>query len=102
MERALFEAQPAALARSLVIVAPLTSEIRGLWSDIEPGKRLWLPKSFAVAVNTQGHSDFDPNQMPGKLGTLGQGAEGSRQGNPAGKLSPFVLRGQRGSAENGT
>ena len=39
-------------ARALVVVAPLTSQIRGLRGEVPLGKPRWLPK--ISAVNVQG------------------------------------------------
>ena len=55
-------------ARALTIVAPLTSQLRGLRGEIDIGKPLWLPKPSAV--NVQGLASFDPNALIKKLGTL--------------------------------
>lgn len=38
-------------ARALVVVAPLTSRIRGLRGEVPLGKPRWLPKISAVNVN---------------------------------------------------
>jgi len=37
-------------ARSLLIVAPLTSQIRGQRGEVPLGKPRWLPKVWAVNV----------------------------------------------------
>jgi mRNA-degrading endonuclease toxin of MazEF toxin-antitoxin module len=37
-------------ARALVIVAPLTSQLRGLRGEVPLGKPRWLPKISAVNV----------------------------------------------------
>lgn len=55
-------------ARSLAIVAPLTSHIRGLRGEVPLGKPRWLPKPSAV--NVQGFASFDPGKLSRKLGTL--------------------------------
>jgi len=55
-------------ARALVIVAPLTSQIRGLRGEVEIGKPKWLPKHSAV--NVQGLASIDPNSLERKLGRL--------------------------------
>ena len=44
-------------ARALVVVAPLTSQIRGMRGEVEIGKPRWLPKRSAV--NVQGLASFD-------------------------------------------
>ena len=55
-------------ARALVIVAPLTSQIRGLRGEVDIGKPKWLPKHSAV--NVQGLASLDPNSLERKLGRL--------------------------------
>ena len=55
-------------ARSLVIVAPLTSQIRGQRGEVRVGKPRWLPKESAV--NVQGMASFDPGKLVRKMGTL--------------------------------
>lgn len=55
-------------ARALVIVAPLTSQIRGLRGEVPLGKPGWLPK--LSAVNVQGLASFDPGKLARRLGTL--------------------------------
>lgn len=55
-------------ARSLVIVAPLTSAIRGQHGEVPLGKPRWLPK--ASAVNVQGLASFDRHKLARRLGTL--------------------------------
>ncbi len=55
-------------ARALVIVAPLTSQIRGMRGEVEIGKPRWLPKQSAV--NVQGLASFDRHVLSRKLGTL--------------------------------
>lgn len=55
-------------ARSLVIVAPLTSTIRGQRGEVPLGKPRWLPK--ASAVNVQGLASFDRHKLTRRLGTL--------------------------------
>ena len=44
-------------ARALMIVAPLTSQIRGMRGEVDLGKPRWLPKPSAV--NVQGLASFD-------------------------------------------
>jgi mRNA interferase MazF len=56
-------------ARSLVIVAPLTSQIRGRRGEVDLGKPRWLPKPSAV--NVQGLASFDPGCLSRRLGVLG-------------------------------
>jgi mRNA-degrading endonuclease toxin of MazEF toxin-antitoxin module len=55
-------------ARALVVVAPLTSQIRGGRGEVDLGKPRWLPKPSAV--NTQGIASFDRHYLTRKLGTL--------------------------------
>ena len=55
-------------ARSLVIVAPLTSQIRGQRGEVLLGKPRWLPKTSAV--NVQGLASFDRHKLTRRLGTL--------------------------------
>ena len=55
-------------ARSLVVVAPLTSQIRGMRGEIPLGKPRWLPKTSAV--NIQGLASFDRNHLARRLGAL--------------------------------
>jgi mRNA-degrading endonuclease toxin of MazEF toxin-antitoxin module len=55
-------------ARSLVIVAPLTSAIRGQRGEVPLGKPRWLPKTSAV--NVQGLASFDRHKLTRRLGTL--------------------------------
>jgi mRNA interferase MazF len=57
-------------ARSLVIVAPLTSQIRGMRGEVDIGKPQWLPKHSAV--NVQGLTSFDHNKLVRRMGTLTQ------------------------------
>ncbi len=56
-------------ARSLVIVAPLTSQIRRRRGEVDLGKPRWLPKPSAV--NLQGLASFDPGCLSRRLGVLG-------------------------------
>ena len=58
-------------ARSLVVVAPLTSQLRGLRGEVDIGKPRWLPKPSAV--NVQGLASIDHNALEKKLGKLLQG-----------------------------
>lgn len=55
-------------ARSLVIVAPLTSQLRGMRGEVDLGKPRWLPKHSAV--NVQGLASFDPHKLSRLMGTL--------------------------------
>jgi mRNA-degrading endonuclease toxin of MazEF toxin-antitoxin module len=55
-------------ARALVVVAPLTSQIRGQRGEVPLGKPRWLPKESAV--NVQGLASFDPNKLTRRMGTL--------------------------------
>ena len=55
-------------ARALVIVAPLTSQIRGLRGEVDIGKPKWLSKHSAV--NVQGLASIDHNSLERKLGRL--------------------------------
>ena len=55
-------------ARALVIVAPLTSQLRGQRGEVDLGKPRWLPKPSAV--NIQGLASFDHNNLARKLGSL--------------------------------
>ena len=55
-------------ARALVVVVPLTSQIRGLRGEVPLGKPRWLPK--ISAVNVQGLASFDPGKLARRLGTL--------------------------------
>lgn len=55
-------------ARSLVIVAPLTSQIRGMRGEVDLGKPRWLPKHSAV--NVQGIASFDRHKLSRRMGAL--------------------------------
>lgn len=55
-------------ARALAVVAPLTSQIRGLRGEVFLGKPRWLPK--ISAVNVQGLASFDPGKLSRKMGLL--------------------------------
>lgn len=55
-------------ARALVVVAPLTSQIRGARGEVEIAKPGWLPKKSAV--NIQGLASFDRHCLVRKMGTL--------------------------------
>ena len=58
-------------ARALLIVAPLTSQIRGLRGEVDLGKLRWLPKHSAV--NVQGLASFDGRALSRRLGVLSAG-----------------------------
>jgi mRNA-degrading endonuclease toxin of MazEF toxin-antitoxin module len=55
-------------ARALVVVAPLTSEIRGFRGEVDIGKPRWLPKHSAV--NVQGLASIDHHGLIRKLGVF--------------------------------
>jgi mRNA interferase MazF len=55
-------------ARALVVVVPLTSQLRGLRGEVDIGKPRWLPKRSAV--NIQGFASVDQNALTRKLGKL--------------------------------
>jgi len=55
-------------ARALVIVAPLTSQIRDLRGEVPLAKPRWLPKPSPV--NVQGLASFDPGKLARHLGVL--------------------------------
>ena len=55
-------------ARALVVVVPLTSQLRGLRGEVDIGKPKWLPKHSAV--NVQGFASIDENALQQKLGRL--------------------------------
>lgn len=55
-------------ARALVVVTPLTSQIRGLRGEVDLGKPRWLPKPSAV--NIQGLASIDQHSLLRKLGKL--------------------------------
>ncbi len=55
-------------ARSLVVVAPLTSQIRNLRGEVFLGKPRWLPK--VSAVNLQGLASFDRGKIARRMGVL--------------------------------
>ena len=55
-------------ARALIVVAPLTSQIRNLRGEVPLGPLPWLPKPSAV--NVQGLASFDPSYLTRKLGHL--------------------------------
>ncbi|MFM8720331.1 MAG: type II toxin-antitoxin system PemK/MazF family toxin [Chthoniobacterales bacterium] len=55
-------------ARALIVVAPLTSQIRGERGEVDLGKPRWLPKPSAV--NVQGLASFDARALSRRLGVL--------------------------------
>ena len=57
-------------ARALAIVAPLTSQIRGMRGEVDLGHPKWLPKPSAV--NVQGLASFDHHKLTRKFGKLSQ------------------------------
>jgi len=61
----------AADARALVVVAPLTSQIRGMRGEVDVGKPRWLPKPSAV--NVQGLASFDHRKLARRMGKLTTG-----------------------------
>jgi len=57
-------------ARALVIVAPLTSQLRRQRGEVYLGKPRWLPKESAI--NVQGLASFDERKLTRRLGALTQ------------------------------
>lgn len=55
-------------ARALVVVAPLTSQIRGMRGEVDLGKPRWLPKHSAV--NVQGLASLDERKLTRRMGAL--------------------------------
>jgi len=55
-------------ARALVVVVPLTSQLRGLRGEVNIGKPRWLPKRSAV--NVQGFASIDQHALVRRLGKL--------------------------------
>lgn len=55
-------------ALALVVVVPLTSQLRGLRGEVDIGKPRWLPKHSAV--NVQGFASIDQHALLRKLGNL--------------------------------
>jgi mRNA interferase MazF len=55
-------------ARALTVVAPLTSQIRGMRGEVDLGKPRWLPKHSAV--NVQGLASFDHRKLARRMGEL--------------------------------
>ena len=58
-------------ARSLVVVAPLTSQMYGMRGEVPLGKLHWLPKPSAV--NVQGLASFDRHKLVRRMGSLAPG-----------------------------
>jgi mRNA-degrading endonuclease toxin of MazEF toxin-antitoxin module len=58
-------------ARALAVVAPLTSQIRGMRGEVDLGKPRWLPKHSAV--NVQGLASFDERKLIRRMGALSAG-----------------------------
>ena len=59
-------------ARALVVVAPLTSQLRGMRGEVDIGKPRWLPKHSAV--NVQGIASFDRRVLVRRMGRLDPGS----------------------------
>lgn len=57
-------------ARALAVVAPLTSQIRGMRGEVDLGKPRWLPKRSAV--NVQGLASLDHRKLTRRMGELTQ------------------------------
>ena len=55
-------------ARALVVVAPLTSQIRGMTGEVNLGEPRWLPTPSAV--NVQGLASFDRRKLVRRMGEL--------------------------------
>lgn len=55
-------------ARALAVVAPLTSQIRGMRGEVDLGKPRWLPKHSAV--NVQELASFDHRKLTRRMGQL--------------------------------
>jgi len=55
-------------ARALAIVAPLTSQVRGMRGEVNLGKPSWLSKHSAV--NVQGLASFDRHKLTRRMGAL--------------------------------
>ncbi len=58
-------------ARALVVVVPLTSQLRRLRGEVDIGKPRWLPKHSAVII--QGFASIDQHALIRKLGKLSGG-----------------------------
>jgi mRNA interferase MazF len=57
-------------ARSIVVVAALTSQLRGMRGEVDIGKPRWLTKHSAV--NVQALSSLDQGRLLRCMGTLGK------------------------------
>ena len=57
-------------ARHLIVVAPLTSQIRSAKGEVLLGRIKWLPK--LSAVNVQGLASFHPSRLAHRMGILDQ------------------------------
>ncbi len=55
-------------ARALVVVAPLTSQIRSSPDEVYLGKLRWLPKESAV--NVRGLASLDHHKLSRRMGSL--------------------------------
>jgi mRNA-degrading endonuclease toxin of MazEF toxin-antitoxin module len=55
-------------ARALAVVAPLTSQIRGMRGEVDLGKPRWLPKHSAV--NVQGLASFHHRNLSRRMGEV--------------------------------
>lgn len=55
-------------ARALVVVAPVTSQLRGGPDEVPLGKPRWLPKDSAV--NVRGLASFDWRKLTRRCGVL--------------------------------
>ena len=55
-------------ARVLVVVAPLTSQLRSMAGEVPLGPIRWLPK--LSAVNVQGITSFNPGLLIRRMGAL--------------------------------
>ena len=55
-------------ARALVVVAPLTSQLRGMLGEVPLGKPRWLSK--VSAVNVQGLASMDRSKLVHRMGEL--------------------------------
>ena len=54
-------------ARALAVVAPLTSQIRGLRGEVDLGKPRWLPKHSAVNVQGPAAIATLANRLPAPI-----------------------------------
>lgn len=55
-------------ARALAVVAPLTSQIRGMRGEVDLGKPRWLPKHSAV--NVRELASLDHRKLTRRMGQL--------------------------------